>query len=133
MTEVSLFRLYLLRATYLFVAVGLGFAIWPQLVHHPTPWSLWHGVGCSLLGAISILALLGVRYPLKLLPVLFAEVIWKVIWLTGVARPLWLSGQMDADNWEVTTSCLMGAIFLVVIPWRYAYATYVKAQGDRWA
>jgi len=30
MNEVSMFRLYLLRATYLFIAVGLGFNIWPQ-------------------------------------------------------------------------------------------------------
>lgn len=132
MTEVSLFRLYLLRATYLLIAVGLWFTVWPQLLHHPTPWSLWHGVGCSLLGAISILAAIGLRYPLKMIPVLLAELIWKSIWLISVALPLWSSQQMDETNWEVTVSCLMGIIFPFVIPWRYVYANYVKAPGDKW-
>lgn len=132
MTDVSLFRLYLLRATYLFIAGGLGFTIWPQILAHPMPWSLWHGVGCSLLAATSVLALLGIRYPLKLLPVLFAELVWKIIWLTSVAAPLWLSGQMDTDNRETAMNCLLGAIFLFVIPWRYVYANYIGARGDRW-
>lgn len=27
---------------------------------------------------------------------------------------------------------LLRATYLVVIPWRHAYAHYVKARGDRW-
>ena len=132
MTEVSLFRLYLLRALYLLIAVGLAFTIWPQLLHHPTPWPLWHGVGCSLLGTMAILAAVGLRYPLKMLPVLFFELIWKSIWLILVALPLWSSGQMDADNLETTQNCLMGVIVPLVIPWRYVFANYLNMRGDRW-
>ena len=132
MTEVSLLRLYLLRGLYLLMAVGLGFTIWPQILHHPTPWSLWHGVGCSLLGAISILAILGIRYPLKMLPLLFFELMWKSIWLLTVALPLWSSHQMDAENLETAQNCLMGIIVPLVIPWRYVWAHYVKMHGDRW-
>lgn len=132
MNNVSTFRLYLLRATYLLISVGLAFMIWPQIIHHPTPWSLWHGVGCSLLGAVSVLAFLGIRYPLKMLPVLFFELIWKSIWLIAVALPLWSSGQMDSDNLETTQNCLMGVIVPLVIPWSYVWTHYVKMRGDRW-
>ncbi|MCL9806663.1 hypothetical protein NAT51_14095 [Flavobacterium amniphilum] len=132
MNEVSVFRLYLLRATYLLISVGLGFTIWPQIIHHPTPWSLWHGVGCSLLGAVSILAFMGIRYPLKMLPVLFFELIWKSIWLIAVALPLWSAGQMDAENLETTQNCLMGIIVPLVIPWVYVWRHYVKMPGNRW-
>ncbi len=130
--EVSLFRLYLLRALYLLITVGLGFTIWPQIMHHPTPWSLWHGVGCSLLGTVAVLACLGIRYPLKMLPVLFFELIWKAIWLIAVAYPLWSSGQMDADNLETAQNCIMGIIVPLAIPWGYVWKHYVKMPGDRW-
>ncbi len=132
MTEVSVFRLYLMRAMFLLMAVGLGFTIWPQILNHPTPWPLWHGVGGSLLAAVQVLAVLGLRYPLQMLPVLLFELVWKAIWLIGVALPLWSAGLMDADNWETVQECLMGVILLFIIPWPYVLANYVLKRGDRW-
>ena len=132
MNDVSTFRLYLLRVMYLLIAVGLAFTIWPQILHHPTPWSLWHGVGCSLLGAVSVLAALGIRYPLAMLPVLFFELIWKSIWLIAVALPLWSAGQLVGDNLGTTQDCLIAVIIPFVIPWPYVWAHYVKKRGDRW-
>ena len=132
MNELSTFRLYLLRVIYLIISVGLAFTIWPQIINHPTPWSLWHGVGCSLLGALSILAFVGIRYPLKMLPVLFFELIWKAIWLIAVALPLWSADKMDATNLETAQNCMMGIIVPLVIPWPYVWTHYVKMRGDRW-
>jgi membrane protein insertase Oxa1/YidC/SpoIIIJ len=132
MNDVSLFRLYVLRGTYLLLVVGIAFTIWPQLLNHPTPWSLWHGVGCSLLGAIGLLALLGIRYPLKMLPLLFFELVWKIIWIIAVAIPLWESHQMDAENLETAQNCMMGIIMPLVIPWRYVMKEYIRPYGDRW-
>jgi hypothetical protein len=40
MSEVSTFRLYLLRATYLLIFVGLGSEIWPGIIHHAKAWDL---------------------------------------------------------------------------------------------
>ena len=132
MQEVSVLRLYLLRALYLFIGIGLAATIWPQILHHPTPWSLWHGVGCSLLTAVSLLAFLGIRYPLKMLPLLFFEMIWKAIWLIAVAIPLWASDQMDAVNLETAQNCLVGLIVPFAIPWRYVWVQFITAPGDRW-
>ncbi len=133
MKDVTTFRLYLLRALYLLMAVGLAFTIWPQIINHPTPWSLWHGVGCSLLGALAIMAAWGIRYPLAMLPVLLFELSWKCIWLIAVALPLWKTNQMDADNLETAQNCLMGIIVPLVIPWRYVWSNYVRKNGDRWS
>ena len=129
--EVSLFRLYLLRAGYLLLVLGLGITVWPAMVHHG-PWTLWHGVGDSVLTAISVLAILGLRYPLKMLPLLFFELTWKSIWLIAIALPLWMAHQIDADTADTIQACLMGVIFLIVIPWRYVFANYVRQPGDRW-
>lgn len=133
MTEVSILRLYLLRALYFIITAGLAFTIWPQIIKHPTPWPLWHGVGCSLLAAVSVLAAFGIRYPLALLPVLFFEMIWKFIWLIAVALPLWTSNRMDAVNLETAQNCLMGIIVPLVIPWSYVWNNYIKKPGDRWS
>ena len=132
MTQVSLLRLYALRATYLLIVVGLGIEIWPGIIHHEKPWGLMQGVVNCVLAAVSILSFLGLRYPLQMLPLLLFELVWKTIWLLVVALPLWSAGQMDAGTSETAKACLMGAIFLVVIPWSYVFANYLLKPGDRW-
>ncbi len=132
MSEVSTLRLYLLRAAYLLISVGLAFTIWPQIILHGTKWPLWYGVGCSLLAAVSVLAVLGIRYPLKMLPVLFFELIWKAIWLIAVGLPMWSANQIDATTLETAQNCLMGVVLLFLIPWPYVLANYEKKPGDRW-
>jgi hypothetical protein len=130
--EVSLPRLYALRAGYLLLVVGLGVTIWPGIIHHDKPWSLMGGVVHCMLAAMSLLAVLGLRYPLKMLPLLFFELTWKAIWLVVVALPLWSAHRMDADTLETANECLLVVVFLAVIPWRYVVANYVAARGDRW-
>jgi hypothetical protein len=132
-TEVSVLRLYVLRATYLLIVVGLGASIWPGILHHTRPWELMHGVACCMLGAVTLVAILGLRYPLRMLPLLLFELVWKSIWLIVVAYPAWSAHQIDADTAETIKACLMGiVIFPLAIPWPYVIATYVKAAGDRW-
>ena len=133
MTHVSLLRLYVLRATYLFVVVGLGLTVWPSILNHTPAWPLMNGVVSCLLGGVSILAALGIRYPLQMLPVLLFELIWKSIWLISVALPLWSAGQMDARTWSTVIDCLVGVTVMpIVIPWGYVISNYVKRPGDPW-
>ena len=132
MTDVSTFRLYLMRALYLLIFVGLGSEIWPVMIHH-RPWDLMHGVACSLLAALSALMALGIRYPLQMLPLLLYELLWKAIWLAAVALPLWSAHQLDPDTMETVKACLMGIVLCpIVIPWPYVLANYLKKPGDRW-
>jgi hypothetical protein len=99
MTQVSLLHLYALRATCLLLIVGLGIGIRPGIIHHEKAWQLMQGVVCCCLAAVSVLALLGLRYPLQMLPLLFFELVWKSIWLIVVAVPLWSAHQqMDAKT-----------------------------------
>ncbi len=133
MSEVSTFRLYLMRALYLLIFVGLGSEIWPLMIHHAKPWDLMHGVACSLLAALSALMALGIRYPLKMLPMLLFELLWKAIWLVAIALPLWSAHQLDPDTMDTFKACWMGVVLcLIVIPWPYVLANYVKKPGDRW-
>ena len=132
MNEVSTFRLYLLRATYLLIVVGLGVQVWPEVLQH-AKLSLMDGVVDSMLAAISIMALLGIRYPLQMLPLLLFELTWKSIWLIAFALPRWSAQDIDAGTRETIKACLMGiVIFPISIPWGYVFTQYVSQPGTRW-
>lgn len=130
--QVALWRLYSLRLGYLIMAVGLAVTRWPLLVNHDQPWPLMESVVVCMLVALSLLAFLGLRYPVQMLPLLLFETAWKLIWLTVVALPLWTAGRMDAATGETTFACLLVVIYLVVIPWRYVFDRYVTQRGERW-
>ena len=132
MTEVSTFRLYLLRAGYLFIALGLAIFELPALLH-PENLSRLDAVVLSMLGGFALLVALGIRYPLKMLPLLFFEFVWKSIWLVVFGLPLLLSGRLGPETTETLTGVLMGVVLVpLVVPWGYVLKNYLKAPGDRW-
>jgi len=134
MSEVSIFRLYVLRAMYLLIAIGLAIDIWPGILAPPGNLSHMAGVVRSVLGAVSLLALLGLRYPLKMLPLLFFELLWKSIWVLAFGCRLWLNNQLNADTKDTLFACLMGIVLVpITIPWGYTFKHYFSAPGDRWA
>lgn len=128
--EVSLARLYVLRATYLLLVVGLGATIVPQILDH-SPVS--RGVIPSLLGALWALAFLGLRYPLQMLPLLMFELAWKAIWLFSFGLPQRLAGQLPPTFAEDFPAITFGVILMpLVVPWGYVWRHYVRARGARW-
>ena len=129
MAGVSTFRLYLLRAVYLFNFVGLGLMVWPGLINHQGAWDPLHGVAFSFWAALSALAGLGIRYPLKMLPLLLLQLFYKSIWLISVALPLWRAGQPSS----LTRIFVIPVVIdLIAIPWPYILSSYVRMRGDRW-
>ena len=129
-SDVSLLRLYVLRATYLLLIVGLGATNVPALFSHdPTS----RGVIPSVLGGIWLLAFIGLRYPLQMLPLLLFEFSWKTIWLLAFGLPQWSAGQMPPTWPEDFKAIVMGVILMpIVIPWGYFYRHYIKQRSDRW-
>lgn len=133
MHDVSLFRLYLLRASYLLIIVGVGSMIWPLLLGAPETVEHFRGVTWCLLGTVALLALIGLRYPLKMLPLLFFELVWKTIWVVTIGLPLRNAGQLEGAFAETWFANVMGlVIFPLAIPWGYVIRTYVRDAGDRW-
>ena len=92
-----------------------------------------NGVVRSLLATVALLALLGLRYPLQMLPLLLFELVWKSIWLLAFALPLWRAHSIDANTKDTVFACVMGIIiFPIAIPWPYLFAHDVKRPPDRW-
>ncbi len=130
-TELSLTRLHLMRAGYLFMGVGLVLVKWPLLPEaHSLP--LYEGATLCLLTAMSLLAFVGLRHPVALLPVLLFETAWKLLWLGLVALPRAASGDFGAATADLAVSCSLVVVILAVVPWGYVWRTYLRTSGDRW-
>lgn len=128
----SVTRLHLMRAGYLLMAGGLALVKWPLLPDaHNRP--LYEGVTLCVLTAMSLLAFLGLRYPVRLVPLLLFESAWKLLWLSIVALPQALSGPgLDDATTDIAVNCSLVIVILAVIPWRHVVRTYVRAPGQRW-
>jgi len=85
------------------------------------------------LGALTALSLLGVRYPVRMLPLLFFELAWKLLWVLVVWLPLSLAHRVDPDTAENAFSIFVGVVVVpLVLPWSYVWKNYVTAAADRW-
>lgn len=132
MPELATWRANLLRAGYLLLVVGLGLTVWPSILDPARAWAPDRGVIVAMLGALSLLALVGLRHPLRMLPLLFWEITWKALWLLRVALPLWAGGRLDASAAETAMECVMAALIALVIPWDYVLRAYIMGPAERW-
>jgi len=129
MNDVSLFRLNLLRAVYLLIGVGLAANIWPQLAR---PQELMHGVVNCMLAVVAVLALVGVRHPLRMLPILLWELLWKSLWVLLVAVPAWRAGTLDEGIAATLFACAVGLVVPLALPWSHVWRRYVAGPGEPW-
>ena len=129
---VALWRLYTLRITYLILAVGIGTAYWPRVLQHTPEFAATRGIQLSLLAGLGLPAVLGLRYPVKMIPLRLFELIWKAIYLTAFALPLWRAHQItDAVAADIFSVSVV-VIFLPLIPWGYVFREFLMKRGDRW-
>lgn len=129
MNKISTLRLYLLRAGYLFMAVGLALMIWSGILFPGENVPHMNTVVRSMLGAVSLLAIAGVFYPLQMLPLMMFEFLWKLIWLAAFGLPSWSAGKLDAGMAGTLSDNGIGIIIiLIVTPWDYVFKHYFRAS-----
>lgn len=128
-----LYRLYTLRVAYFVMAAGLGAFVWPEVIHHTSEFAVAQGVRMALLAGLGACAALGVRYPVKMLPILLFEFTWKAIYLSAFALPLWSAHGITEAAAEDIKAVLMVVVFIPLSPWSYVFREYVVKRGDRWS
>lgn len=129
--EVTKLRLVVLRSMYGFIVAGLAIFVWPGylqgLPHSPH----LNGIVMTMLAAFSLLCALGILYPLRMLPVLLWELLWKSMWLLLIALPRWMDGSMDALTSQTVIDCLIGVVLVpLALPWSYVAAHYFKGHAQ---
>lgn len=133
MTDVPVWRLYVMRLLYLMTFVGVGMMAFPALINPPAPIAPMRGVALAFWGALSIGMAFGLRYPLKMLPLILLQLMYKLIWLAAVALPAWRAGAMDQDMGEFINGMMIGAMLdIIAIPWVYTFQRYVREPGEKW-
>jgi hypothetical protein len=128
---VPLWRLYVLRALYAVLAAAQGSIQVQAFLHHPH-WTPTAAAAHSFLLALALLSIVGIRYPLGMLPLLVYEILWKMIWLCSFALPLWAANQVDADTRKSFFEIAPVVILIPLLPWGYIFSNYLKKPGDRW-
>lgn len=125
-------RLSLIRGYFLLDFVLLGAYAWSTLLGRDAPWPALDGVAFSFWAAVSLLSGLGLRYPQKMLPVLFVQLAYKLVWLLAVAAPMALRGHGGEVAPMARDMAVALALLVAAIPWRYALHTYLRAPAEPW-
>ena len=104
---------------------GLGVILFPSVMSQSMPKQdpVVFGITGSVYLAFAILSILGLRSPLKFVPVLLLQLCYKVIWFIGVILPFLFSGPFPMYAIPLV---IMWAIFiigdLIAIPFSYVFA-----------
>lgn len=104
---------------------GLGVILFPSVMSQSMPKQdpVTFGITGSVYLAFAILSILGLRSPLKFVPVLLLQLCYKVIWFIGVILPFLFSGLFPMYAIPLV---IMWAIFiigdLIAIPFSYVFA-----------
>jgi hypothetical protein len=116
-----------LRLFYFLMLVFVAPAAWRVLLSHAGPWDPLHAVAWTVWATYPALALFGLLQPLRWLPLMFFTIGYKTLWLAFVAWPLWQAGTLwGTPTGEIASSFLALPLLIAVVPWGYAYRTFVR-------
>lgn len=130
--DVEMWRIHMLRLAYLLMAGVMGFFVWQQVLFETGPWPAPRVVAKSMLAALALLSLLGLRYPLQMLPLMLLEVLWKSIAILLIILPAWLTHRMTPDLHVLFTECIGIVVVFLIMPWRHVWARYFRHPAEAW-
>jgi hypothetical protein len=123
---VPLINIYLLKLLFTLMFLFLTYDSWTHILHHTGPWDPANSAAWFMWGSCSVIAVIGIRRPLKMLPIVLFEVIYKTAWLIVVAFPLYQRNQLTGTPAEGMAHNFMLVILpIVAMPWRYFFRTYI--------
>lgn len=129
---VAMWRIHALRFLFLLMAVVMGTGVWGQMLFQPEPWPVSRIVAKSMLGALAVMSLLAVRYPLQMLPLMVFEIIWKTTFFLLFFVPAWLKGAVPPDMQILFWECIGIIVAYFIVPWRYFWVRYFGHPAEPW-
>jgi hypothetical protein len=98
----------MLRVCYFILLAGLALYVWPTVVRHHAAFAMSGCIRASLLAGLGLTAVLGFRYPVKMVPLLMFELTWKAIY-PGVGAAAVPGAPDDAEDHGRCAGCAVGA------------------------
>jgi len=121
-----------LKGMYIYTIVvsgflGLGIIVMPEVVKTNFPWSVDEPTAFGIVGSVylafGLLSILGLRSPLKFVPVLLMQLCYKLVWLVGVLIPLVATAHFPRYAIPMVIIFVTYIIGdLIAIPFRYVFA-----------
>ncbi|WP_424961412.1 hypothetical protein [Ekhidna sp.] len=126
-TSVSRIRTYFMRGLFALNFLSLFTDNWSQILFPTEQMDTLTGVTISFWAAFSLLNLIGIRFPIKMVPILLIQFLYKLAWLIGIYRPAYLNDSVDENIQSFFWICIAGVgLNLLIIPWKYVYQEYIK-------
>ena len=106
---------------------GLGIITIPNTMRSVFSWPnqdpIVFGITGSVYVAFGVISILGLRSPLKFVPILLLQLCYKSIWFIGIILPMLLSGKFMAYGLlHVTIFATYIIGDLIAIPFSYVFA-----------
>jgi hypothetical protein len=119
-------NIYLLRLPFTLMFVFLTFESWSTIIRHTGLWDGTRAAAWCMWASYSVISFIGILKPLKMLPIVLFEIVYKVTWLLIVAYPLWVKGELKGSAVEGMANVYIWVVLPVVaMPWRYFFYNYV--------
>ncbi|MCC3155241.1 hypothetical protein Q3A66_19180 [Hymenobacter sp. BT770] len=119
-------NIYLLRLLFTLMFFFLTYESWEHILTHRGPWNNANAAAWCMWGSYSVISFIGILRPLKMLPIVLFEVVYKVAWLALVAYPLWMKHELIGSPAEGMTRVFVWVVFpIVAMPWGYFFRTHV--------
>ena len=110
---------------------GLGIIVIPEMIKSTFTWPVEEPVAFGIIGSVylafGLLSILGLRSPLKFVPVLMLQLCYKSIWFIGVVLPLWITAHFP--SYAIPTVIIFATFIvgdLIAIPFSYIFAKEPK-------
>lgn len=114
--------------------MGLGILIMPDTMRRVFSWPAQDPIVLGLAGSIylaaAVLALMGLRSPLRFSALLLFELVYKTIWLIGVILPMVIQAKFPA---YAIPQVIIFATFIIgnmiAIPFSYLFAKHAEPSA----
>ena len=122
-------QVYVLKLFFLLMFVMVAGEAWRELITHQGEWNPEIAVAWCAIAAYTTLAGLGVIHTLRMMPIMLFMFLYKSLWLSFVAVPLWSSGQLagsEAEGWA--QAFVLVIVPILFTPWAYVFRTYILGK-----
>ena len=119
-------NIYLLRLLFTLMFFFLGRDAWTHILTFKGSWNPAAAAAWCIWASYAVLSIIGILQPLKMLPLVLLEILYKVLWLLVVAYPLWSTNQLIGSPAESMTYAFLWVVLpIIAMPWKYAFESYI--------
>ena len=125
-----------LKGMYIYTIVvsgflGVGIIVMPDMIKTKFPWPVEEPTAFGIVGSVyvafGLLSILGLRSPLKFVPILLMQLCYKLVWFIGVLVPLLVTAHFP--SYAISMVIIFATFIigdLVAIPFSYIFAKESK-------